>query len=61
MPNVPPPPTGSLDARIEDGRLTVTIHAPAGAVGLRLSPEDTRAFYRLMRQHFELQGCSGRN
>ncbi|BAQ50387.1 hypothetical protein [Methylobacterium aquaticum] len=60
MPDAPPPPTGSLDARIGDGRLTVTIHAPAGAVGLRLSPENTRAFYRLMREHFEPRRFDGR-
>ena len=60
MTSAPPLPTSYLDARIEDGRLTVLIHGLAGAVGLRLSIEDTRGFYRLMGQHLEPRRFDGR-
>ncbi len=60
MTSTPPLPTSSLDTLIEDGRLTVFIHGPASAVGLQLSIEDTRAFYRLMGQHREPRRFDGR-
>lgn len=53
----PVPGTEANEARaaldLPEGHLTVFIHGAAGAVGLRLSVEGTRAFCRRMGQHLK--------
>lgn len=53
MPDVPPPPTGTLDARVEDGRLTVIVYGPNGPATVRISQEATRALYRMLGRNLE--------
>ena len=53
MPDAPTPPLGALDIRVEDGRLTVTVHGPHGPVTTCVSIVTTWAVYRMLGRNLE--------